>query len=108
MIGNLEIEIDESRSEASFQLVINEFSKYKESVKTRVGQSYFVRNVPWAIHANSILCENGSFDLGIYLRCHKDMSSTVDWSISTKFEFRILHMAVRKKNFVRGKFFTKF
>ena len=105
--GNLDIEIDESRSEASFQLVIDDFSKFKESHKARVSQNCYVRNVPWKIQANSIRCENGSFNFGIYLRCQKDRSSPVDWSISTNFEFSILHMSDRDKNFVRGNIFPK-
>ncbi len=88
--------------EATFQFVINEFSKFKKSKEQRWSQrTCIVRNAPWKIRAKSIEKDNGRFDLGLFLNCKKDRSSS-EWSFSTEIEFRILHMTDLQKNVVNS------
>ena len=100
--GKLDFKIDESRPEATFQFVIDEFSKFKKSKETRWSQiPCIVRNAPWKIDAKPVQVDNGDFDFSLYLHCNKDRSSHNEWSISIQYEFRILHMTDLQKNFVR-------
>ena len=99
--GKLDIKIDEGPSEATFQFVINEFSKFKESKEARWShRTCIVRNAPWKIKAESIKLDNGDFDLGLYLCCTKDRSASDEWSFSNQYELRILHLTDLQKNFV--------
>ncbi len=106
--GKLDIKIDDGPSEASFQFVINNFSKFKKSKESRWSQrTCFVRNAPWTIQAESTQLDNGSFDLGLFLCCDKDSSSSDEWSISTETEFRILHLTDLQKSVVIRTYFIK-
>jgi hypothetical protein len=102
--GKLDIKIDDGPPEATFQFVLNEFSKFKESqVERRSNRNCIVRNAKWTIHAKLNQLDNGDFDLGLSLHCKKDSSSSDVWSISAEIEFRILHIKDPEKNFVGSK-----
>jgi hypothetical protein len=97
--GKLDTKLDKNRSEATFQLVLNEFSKFKESKQERRSQrTCFVGNAPWKIEAQSTQLDDGHFDLGLHLICNKKISPYVDWSISVQYELRILHLTNLQKN----------
>ena len=68
---------DESRAEATFQLVINDFSKFKDSRESRLSPTpCIVRNLPWKILAMSKQLNNREFVLGYFLQCNADCEST--------------------------------
>lgn len=92
---------DDSRAEATFQLVIADFSKFKESRESRLSsQPCIVRNLPWKILAMSKVTNNREFVLGFFLQCNADSDST-RWSVSAAAELRLLHISDPEKNFVK-------
>lgn len=84
-----EMEEDESRSEATFQFVVENFSKMDESV---LGPQCVVRNLPWKIMAmprkNNQSVERQK-SLGFFLQCNGDTESTA-WSCHASAELRML------------------
>lgn len=93
---------DESRAEATFQLVINDFSKFRESRESRVSSTpCIVRNLPWKILAMSKQLNNREFVLGFFLQCNADSEST-RWSVCAAAELRLLHLMDQEKNLVKS------
>ncbi len=92
---------DESRAEATFQLVINDFSKFKESKESRLSPTpCTVRNLPWKILAMSKQINNKEFVLGFFLQCNADSEST-RWSVCAAAELRLLHLTDPSKNLIK-------
>ncbi len=92
---------DESRAEATFQLVIEDFSKFKEGKESRLSaQPCIVRNLPWKILAMSKQTNNREFSLGFFLQCNAESDST-RWSVCAVAELRLLHNTDPEKNFVK-------
>jgi len=92
---------DESRAEATFQLVIEDFTKFKENKESRLSlQPCIVRNLPWKILAMSKQTNNREFALGFFLQCNAESDST-RWSVCAVAELRLLHKNDPEKNFVK-------
>lgn len=85
------------RDEATFQFVISEFSKFKESKHSSVSPNVCMfRGLPWKILAR----HEKDNDFGFYLQCNTDDKSKT-WSVTAEGELRLLHLNDLKKNFVR-------
>ena len=68
---------DESRAEATFQLTIENFSKFKDSRESRLNTTpAVVRNLPWKILAMSKQGNNRESVLGFFLQCNAESEST--------------------------------
>lgn len=68
---------DESRAEATFQLVVDEFTKFKDNRESRLSaQPCIVRNLPWKILAMSKPANNRDYTLGFFLQCNAESEST--------------------------------
>ena len=92
---------DESRAEATFQLVVEDFTKFKEMKESRLsGQACIVRNLPWKILAMSKQTNNREFALGFFLQCNAESEST-RWSVCAAAELRLLHQTDPEKSFVK-------
>lgn len=92
----------DSRAEATFQLVINDFSKFKDSKDSRLSPtSCIVRNLPWKILAMSKQISNGDMVLGFFLQCNAESESN-RWSVCASAELRLLHTTDPEKNFVKS------
>ena len=90
----------ESPAGATFQLVINDFSKFIESGETRLSpQPYMIRNLPWKILATSKKMSNKDkeFVLGFFLQCNTE-SNLPTWSVRATAELKILHSTDPEKN----------
>lgn len=73
VIGHL---FSESRAEATFQLVINNFTKFKENKENRLSPTpCIVRNLPWKILAMAKQMPNREMALGFFLQCNADSDS---------------------------------
>ena len=83
---------DESRSECTFQFVLNDFAKFRESKESRLSPACVVRNLPWKMLAMSKQLTNRDFVLGFFLQCNADSDST-RWSIYASAELRLLHVS---------------
>ncbi|CAG5121773.1 unnamed protein product, partial [Candidula unifasciata] len=87
MSNDEEMEEDESRAEATFQFVVENFSKLEESV---LSPPCMVRNLPWKIMA---MPRKNHADrqksLGFFLQCNGDSEST-SWSCQASAELRML------------------
>lgn len=95
--------IEGSRAEATFQLCIPEFSKFKESKENRLSaEPCIVRNLPWKILAISKQHTNKEFVLGFFLQCNADSDSN-RWSVAATAELRLLHVSDPEKNLVKSK-----
>ena len=92
-----------NRAEATFQLCIRDFSKFKESKGSRMSpEPCIVRNLPWKILAMSKQLINKEFALGFFLQCNAESDSN-RWLISAAAELRLLHNTDPKKNVVKSK-----
>ncbi len=92
---------DESRAEATFQLVIEDFSKFKEMKEQKVSHhACIVRNLPWTILAKSEQKDKCEFGLGFYLYCNTESKST-NWSVNAVAELRLVHQTDHQKNVIR-------
>ena len=92
-----------SRAEATFQLCIRDFSKFRESKESRLSpEPCVVRNLPWKILAMSKQLNNKEFALGFFLQCNADSDSN-RWSIAATAELRLLHTTDPEKNVVKSK-----
>lgn len=92
---------DESRAEATFQLVIDDFTKFKENKESRLSpQACIVRNLPWKILAMSKQTNNREFALGFFLQCNAESEST-RWSVCAVAELRLIHQTDPEKNFIK-------
>jgi hypothetical protein len=92
-----------SRAEATFQLCIRDFSKFRESKESRLSpEPCVVRNLSWKILASSKQFINKEFVLGFFLQCNADSDSD-RWSIDATAELRLLHTTDPKKNVVKSK-----
>lgn len=91
-----------SRAEATFQLCIREFSKFKESKENRLSpEPCIIRNLPWKILAMSKQLNNKDFVLGFFLQCNADSDSN-RWSVAATAELRLLHITDPEKNLVKS------
>ena len=91
---------DESGSEATFQLVIEDFTKFKEMKnEKRSPHACIVRNLPWKIWAESKQTDKGELGLDFYLQCNKESKST-KWSVRAETELRLVHQTDPEKNFI--------
>jgi hypothetical protein len=92
---------DESGSEATFQLVIEGFTKFKEMKEVKVSpHACIARNLPWKIKAKSEQKDKGELALGFYLGC--DIKSQLtNWSVRAIAEFRLVHQSDTKKNLIK-------
>lgn len=64
------IENELNKDEITFQLVVNEFIKFKENKERRVSPTPCIaRNMPWNIVARSNLNNNQECSLGFFLQC---------------------------------------
>ena len=92
---------DDSRAEATFQLVVEDFTKFKEMKESRLsGQACILRNLPWKILAKSKQTNNLEFALGFFLQCNAESEST-RWSVCAAAELRLLHQTDPEKSFVK-------
>lgn len=92
-----------SRAEATFQLCIRDFSKFRESKENRLSaEACIVRNLPWKILAMSKQLNNKEFVLGFFLQCNADSDSN-RWSVAATAELRLLHASDSTKNLVKSK-----
>jgi len=92
---------DERRAEATFQLVIEDFTKFKEMKEWKLSpNACIVRNLPWKIFAKSEQKDNDDFALAIGLGCNTKSKST-NWSVRAVAELRLVHQTDPKKNFVK-------
>lgn len=92
---------DESRAEATFQLVVEDFTKFKEMKESRLSpQPCVVRNLPWKILAMSKQTNNRDFSLGFFLQCNAESEST-RWSVCAVAELRLVHQTDPEKNFTK-------
>lgn len=92
---------DESRAEATFQLVVEDFTKFKEMKESRLSpQPCIVRNLPWKILAMSKQTNNRDFALGFFLQCNAESEST-RWSVCAVAELRLVHQTDPEKNFIK-------
>lgn len=100
LIDNENID-DESRAECTFQLVIDDFQKFKDNKESRLSpQPCIVRNLPWKILAMSKQANNREFALGFFLQCNAESEST-RWSVCAVAELRLIHQTDPEKNFVK-------
>jgi len=92
---------DESGSEATFQLVIEDFTKFKEMKnEKRSPHACIVRNLPWKIWAGLKQTDKGELGLDFYLQCNKESKST-KWSVRAEAELRLVHQTDPEKNLIR-------
>ena len=98
---NEDADDNESRAEATFQLTIENFSKFKDSRESRLNTTpCIVRNLPWKILAMSKQGSNRESVLGFFLQCNAD-SESARWSVCAVAELRLLHQTDPEKNFVK-------
>jgi len=93
----------ESPTRATFQLLINDFSKFKESGETRLSpKPCMVRHFQWKILATSkkIFIKDKEFGLDFFLQCYAE-SNLPTWSVSAAAELKILHLTDPEKNLVK-------
>ncbi|UYV65714.1 USP7 [Cordylochernes scorpioides] len=94
-------EEDDSRSEATFRFVVNNFSKLKD---TLLSPPTYVRNLPWKIMVMSRM--NQSQDrqltkgLGFFLQCNGESDSST-WSCNATAELRLLNQREPSEFFSR-------
>lgn len=86
---------DELRSEATFQLKIENFSKMTD---TKLSEPHFVRNLPWKIMAMPRVTGDQR-SLGFFLQCNADCDT--NWSCSATAELRMLNFKPDTTHFVR-------
>ena len=90
------IRIRPNRSHSTFKLVINDFSKFKESKETRLSINPLVfRKLEWRIQAKSTQLDNGSFVLSFYLYCNGNNRIFPIW-VNAK--LKVLHPKDPTKN----------
>jgi len=100
LIDNENID-DESRAEATFQLVIDEFTKFKDNKESKLSAApCIVRNLPWKILAMSKQTNTRETALGFFLQCNAESEST-RWSVCAVAELRLLHLTDPEKNFTK-------
>ncbi|XP_070580003.1 ubiquitin carboxyl-terminal hydrolase 7-like [Ptychodera flava] len=94
------MEEDESRSEATFQFKISNFSKLRD---TLLSPPYMIRNLPWKIMAmarQSQSADRPVKTLGFFLQCNAESEST-SWSCNGQAELRMLNWKEDGEPFVR-------
>jgi hypothetical protein len=96
------IEIDdENRAEATFQLMIEDFTKFKEMKDGKLSTyACIVRNMPWKILAKSKQTDKGESELGFYLQCNTESKST-NWSVRAVAELHLVHQTDPEKNLIK-------
>ena len=92
---------DERRAEATFQLVIEDFTEFKEMKESKLSpNACIVRNMPWKILAESKQKDKGELALGFFLQCRGESEST-NWSVRAVAELRLLHQTDPEKNLIK-------
>jgi hypothetical protein len=93
-----------NRSQGLLKLVINNFSKFKESKEARLSDKLILRNLEWKIQAHSTQQEDGSFGLGYYLNCNENNNVTKlkRFPVWVKMKLKLLNIKDEEKNRVRG------
>jgi len=83
----------ENRTEASFQLELNEFSKFKESLLSRSNiRPTIVGNLPWKISAMSLWnSDKETFVLGIFLQCDID-KEIKNYSVNAAADLKLVNL----------------
>jgi len=100
--ADTDTEDDESRANATFRYVVQNFSKLKETV---LSPATFVRNLPWKI---MVMPRNqqmqgdrqSSRSLGFFLQCNGD-SDSASWSCNAMAELRLISVKPGQENFSR-------
>ncbi|VVC40693.1 Peptidase C19, ubiquitin carboxyl-terminal hydrolase,TRAF-like,MATH/TRAF domain,Ubiquitin specific [Cinara cedri] len=93
---------DNSRPEATFQFVMENFSELKEQ---RMSQPFYVRNLPWNImvvqkEVRKSWIEPSMTAVAFFLQCAVDSKNT-PWSVYATAQLRILAQKKRCHSFVR-------
>ena len=95
------LRIEELSKEATFQLVIEDFSKFKDAKVWRLSaQPCIVHNLPWKILTKATEKNDIENSLGFYLQCNANSDST-RWSVFAVVELRVLHNTDPELNYVR-------
>lgn len=76
---------DELRSEATFQLTIDNFSKMTETI---LSEAHYVRGLPWKIMAMPRSSNEKDKSLGFFLQCNAECDS--NWNCSATADLRLL------------------
>jgi ubiquitin carboxyl-terminal hydrolase 7 len=76
---------DELRSEATFQLTIENFSKMSETI---LSDAHYVRGLPWKIMAMPRSSNDKDKSLGFFLQCNAECDS--NWNCSATADLRLL------------------
>lgn len=76
---------DELRSEATFQLRIENFSKMSETI---LSEAHYVRGLPWKIMAMPRSSNDKDKSLGFFLQCNAECDS--NWNCSATADLRLL------------------
>ena len=76
---------DELRSEATFQLTIDNFSKFSETI---LSEANYVRGLPWKIMAMPRSANDKDKSLGFFLQCNAECDS--NWNCSATADLRML------------------
>ncbi|CRK86286.1 CLUMA_CG000165, isoform A [Clunio marinus] len=76
---------DELRSEATFQLTIENFSKLSETI---LSDAHYVRGLPWKIMAMPRSANDKDKSLGFFLQCNAECDS--NWNCSATADLRML------------------
>ncbi len=93
--------MDESRSEATFQLAIEDFTQFKEKKEWKESpQACIVRNLPWKILVKPEQTDNSDLVFAFLLGCNTEGKST-NWSIRAVAELRLVHQTDPEKNFIK-------
>ena len=80
------------RAEGTLKFVLNDFSKFKESGKSRISEDKCIlRGLEWRILAKSNKLDNGTYGFGFYLNC-EDKNHSKKFSIWCKFTLKLLHL----------------
>ena len=92
------IPVIESRSEATFQLELNNFSKFKESFETRSSSiPCIVGDLGWKIQAISLWDKDEDFVLGFFVQCANERNSP-NRSISATVELKLLNLKNKEQS----------
>lgn len=99
---DIQMEDEEMRSEATFDYVVHDFSKMKDSL---LSPPCYVRNLPWKIMVMQRTSNTGdrgqdSRSMGFFLQCNADSESS-SWSCNAKAELKLLSFKPDQEPFVR-------
>ncbi|RNA14840.1 ubiquitin carboxyl-terminal [Brachionus plicatilis] len=90
-----------NQTEATFQLLIDDFSQFKQGKIIDIHSKQFrVQNFLWFIRARSIQQNNGQMDLEFCLQCLSVNDKSDELSANVNAELRLLHTSDYDKNLV--------